>query len=169
MREITYKIFTFLLIGSVLISCSKENTGYGALSLSLKGDISVGISSNSATKAGEINTEDFEIFVGDKSLGLKKELEDPITLAIGTYTVSAQNCSQSTANNGSGLLRFYGEDNNVTITTGETSTATINCKVVNSKVSILLGDSYTSYFDMGYTSVSVSETICKLLSLSTDE
>lgn len=156
MSKITPKTFTFLLICLTLFSCSKENGNYGSLVFEIKGDVKVSVSSSN-TKAATVNTDNFEIFLNQTSLGLKKDITAPIQLAPGTYSVSAQNCSAEIANTNNGMLRFVGEDKNIVIENEKVATASINCIVVNSKVSVNFGESYLSYFDSGYTNVVVSD------------
>lgn len=157
MRKLAYKIFTFLSISLILFSCSKENGNYGSITFNIKGNVNISVNDNTTTKAESVNTDNFEIFLGSESLGLKKDLTTPIELGAGTYSVSAQSCSIDKSNEGDGLLRFYGINNNIIITGTESVTATIECFVVNSKVSIYLADSYKNYFDAGYTTVTISD------------
>lgn len=159
MRKIAYKIFTILSISLILFSCSKENINYGSITFNINGDVNVSVDSNTTTKSGTVNTDNFEIFLGSTSLGLKKDLTTPVIVAPGTYTVSAQSCSVEDSNTGVGLLRFYGETNDITIEDQEEKDVTINCYVANSKVSVTLGSSYTDsdYFDSGYAKVTISD------------
>lgn len=156
MRKIAYKIFTFLSISLILFSCSKESINYGSITFNVNGNVNVSVD-NTTTKAESVNTDNFEVFLNGKSLGLKKDLTTPVIVAPGTYTISAQSCSVETSNNGDGLLRFYGETNNITIEDQEEKNVTINCTVANSKVSVTLGSSYTDYFDSGYAKVTISD------------
>lgn len=157
MRKIAYKIFTILSISLILFSCSKENINYGSITFNINGDINVSVDNNTTTKSGTVDTDNFEIFLGSTSLGLKKDLTTPVIVAPGTYTVSAQSCSVENSNNGYGLLRFYGETQNVTVEDQGNVNVTINCTVANSKVSVALGESYTNYFDSGYATVTISD------------
>lgn len=157
MRKIAYKIFTILSISLILFSCSKENINYGSITFNINGDVNVSVDSNTTTKSGTVNTDNFEIFLGSTSLGLKKDLTTPVIVAPGTYTVSAQSCSVENSNNGYGLLRFYGENQNVIVEDQGNVDVTINCTVANSKVSVELGESYTNYFDSGYATVKISD------------
>lgn len=159
MRKIIYKIFTFLSISLILFSCSKESINYGSITFNVNGNVNVSVD-NTTTKAESVNTDNFEVFLNGKSLGFKKDLTTPVIVAPGTYTISAQSCSVETSNNGNngdGLLRFYGETNNITIEDQEKKNVTIDCTVANSKVSVELGESYTNYFDSGYATVKISD------------
>ncbi len=156
MRRIAYKIFTFLLISAILFSCSKENTNFGTITFDINPDVNVSVNNNT-TKASSVNTDNFEVFLNENSLGLKKDLTAPVIVAPGTYSVWAQSCSDQQANTSNGLLRFYGKTDNIVVEDQSDITVTVNCKVVNSKISISLDDSYNNYFDSGFTTVTVSD------------
>lgn len=61
----------------------------------------------------------------------------PVTLPLGTYYVTAENCSESQAENGNGQIRLYGSSGDVVLALNSlVQTAEVNCTVANAKVSV---------------------------------
>lgn len=69
------------------------------------------------------------------------------TLQLGTYYVTAENCTAAEAESGNGKMRLYGESADVTLSLENlVQTASVKCEVVNAKVSVEFDSSVTGLF-----------------------
>lgn len=68
-------------------------------------------------------------------------------LPLGTYYVTAENCTEAQAEAGNGRMRLYGRSQNVTLSPEQLSqTATVGCTVANAKVSVVFDSSVEGLF-----------------------
>lgn len=70
----------------------------------------------------------------------------PMTLALGTYTVTAENCSEDEAESGNGKMRLAGSDEVTLDAASLNGTAEIECTVTNAKVAVEFDSSVQQNF-----------------------
>ncbi len=92
------------------------------------------------------------------------EFTSPYKLELGTYYVTAENCTEAAAES-ENVMRLYGRSDNITLTADAISKkATVNCEVANSLVSVVFDQSVSGQFDdlkvelTGTKTVTVAET-----------
>ncbi len=131
-------------------ACSKEEkpVEYGTATLSIEQGASVFVKS----AATEDELDNFQISAtknGSAVSELTKKYSDlkgqTITLSTGEYVVSAENISETEAEEGRGAQRLAGS-NNLTIEAGKTSSINIACSMVNAKVTFTFADSFKAMF-----------------------
>lgn len=68
-------------------------------------------------------------------------------LPLGTYYVTAENCTEEQAEEGKGQMRLYGRSTDITLSAAQLSqTATVNCTVANARVSVKFDESVKNRF-----------------------
>ena len=89
----------------------------------------------------------------------------PLSLPMGTYTVSAWNCTEEESVTGYGLKRLYGSTNATLSLENPDQEVALECVLVNSLVSVIFDSSVTDVFDglkvditSGTRTVSISES-----------
>lgn len=118
---------------------------YGSLSVDMDAEVKVG----AVTKAAADDLNNYTVTVAGNAEGLPKSCLysafQPLTLPLGTYTVSAENCTSTDAETGNGCKRLYGSTN-VTIDESHlTPTAKFTCSVANALVTVVFEDSATQH------------------------
>lgn len=90
---------------------------------------------------------------------------EPLSLPMGTYTVSAWNCTEEESVTGYGLKRLYGSTNATLSLENPDQEVALECVLVNSLVSVIFDSSVTGVFDglkvditSGTRTVSISES-----------
>lgn len=86
-------------------------------------------------------------------------------VATGNYYVAMENISQAASVEGNGAKRIFGATN-VTVSTGETATATIAGEVVNAATKIVFDDTFTTVFE-NYT-VTLNSGVRNIPTITTD-
>lgn len=89
----------------------------------------------------------------------------PLSLPMGTYTVSAWNCTEEESVTGYGMKRLYGSQNATLSLKNPDQKVELECVLVNSLVSVIFDSSVTGVFDglkvditSGTRTVSISES-----------
>lgn len=125
----------------------------GELSVSLAGEPVVEVVSKAATPLNQTEPEaaGYMVRIYDSADELKYESTysafEAQRLPLGTYYVTAENCTESAAEEGNGRMRLYGRSQNVTLTVDDLSqTAAVNCTVANAKVSVKFDESVKDRF-----------------------
>ena len=117
---------------------------YGTLSVALADEPVVEVVTKAATALDKesAEAENYAVSVYDEA-GTKQgstvsfKAFAPVTLPLGTYYVTADNCTETEAEEGNGQMRLYGRSDNVELSLNSlVQTAEVNCEVVNSKVSV---------------------------------
>ena len=150
------KILSAAALAFIAVACNQK-TGqplqYGELSVSLSGEPEVEVIAKSAQtltqESPEAENYTVRIFdsSGSKQYEAKYNVFQTRTLPLGTYYVTAENCSQTEAENGNGRMRLYGRSEDITLSSDALSkTATVNCEVVNGKVTVVYDSSVSGRF-----------------------
>ena len=126
---------------------------YGKLSVALSDEPTVEHVTKAPTslKQTDAEAENYTVRVFDSSDALKYESLyskfEAQRLQLGTYYVTAENCTESAAEEGNGKMRLYGCSENIVLSTTQLSqTATVDCTVQNAKVSVKFDESVTGRF-----------------------
>lgn len=150
------KTLLLLLVTLMSVACVAEHDEplrYGELSVSLSGEPEVEVLTRTpvaldptATEAAGYmvriyNSSDVELY---RSSYADFEAQ---RLPLGTYYVTAENCTVDEAEEGNGKMRLYGRSNDVSLSL-ETlvQTAEVNCTVANAKVSVKFDESVKDRF-----------------------
>ena len=159
MRKIVYSFIAACLLTA---SCAKEADAplkYGTLSITLAGDPSFDVTTKAPVKLEQSSEEAAGYTVRIYNDENVKKYEAPYskfvpqTLRLGTYYVTAENCTEKEAEEGNGMMRLYGRSQNVTLSaTKPEDAAEISCTVSNAKVAVVYDDSVAGLFD-GLTTV----------------
>ena len=156
------KIIVFAAALAALVSCNKSVI-VSSVEAEEPGFISLGISTSDVmveTIALAANTSlaGYNITLINKSTSTTvwtKEYEaaqadaDAWKVAPGTYTIKVENKTMDEVypdNTSAGEVRIAGQTDDVTVTTGHTSTCTVNCQPVNAKVSFCAPSEFSSIF-----------------------
>lgn len=156
------KFFTLALASLMLLSCSKDSIWNAQEQGQLSVTVEQGASIFVETKAA--NTGDFNLKIV-KNGGEDVRYDDKVsefttmTLPTGTYTVSAENMTAAEAleaNEGRGAQRLADTLKNVTVSANQTTDITLECEMVNSKVSFAFDETFTSAFEIENTQITES-------------
>lgn len=149
------------LIAMTAISCNTRIATpdvYGELSVSLAGEPSVEVVSKAAEtqepnvlKPTDPEADGYMVRIYTSSDEMQYEAAysafETQRLPLGTYYVTAENCTEAAAEEGKGKMRLYGRSEDVTITVDQlVRTATVNCTVSNAKVSVRFDESVQGRF-----------------------
>lgn len=155
------KFFTLALASLMLLSCSKDSIWNAQEQGQLSVNVEQGASIFVETKAA-VNTGDFNLKIvkngGDVKYDDKVSEFTTMTLPTGTYTVSAENITAEEALAGRGKQRLADTKENVTVSANNITNITLNCVMVNSKVSFAFDETFKSAFDMENTQITESST-----------
>lgn len=150
------KILTLAALSLMAAACAQkadEPLQYGELSVRLSGEPAVDV----VTKAPEalLPTDDdasaYMVRIYDSAGAMKYESAyssfEAQRLPLGTYYVTAENCTEADAEAGSGKMRLYGRSLDMNLTADALSqTATVNCTVANALVSVQFDESVKGRF-----------------------
>lgn len=148
-------------------ACNKavmEPQKMGTISLALSSDQEVVVS----TKADAVDCSDFLVDIyGTTFLGqayateqyVYKSMPDKIVIPYGYYTVSAQNCLEATAASGFGCARYYGVSDQVDVLSQEVEKVTVECTMVNGKVTMTFDESFLEDFSDVTVDVQATRTV----------
>ncbi len=155
-------IFCALGVALIAVACNsvKEDTApvqYGEISVSL-GDPELEVITKAFTALDPESDEAASYIVrvfnsaDDVQQGTDATYKDfqPMKLPLGTYYVSAENCTPAQAEEGDGVMRIAGDckDVPVVLTSDNLSqTATVNCSVANARVAVVFDESVSGLFD----------------------
>lgn len=119
---------------------------YGSLSVAMDAEVKVEAVTKAPATAEELANYKVKVIGQNQTHydGLYSEFQ-PLKLPLATYTVSAENCTSTDAENGNGCKRLYGSTN-VTIDESHlTPTAKFTCSVANALVTVVFEDSATQH------------------------
>lgn len=144
------------LIGALLLltACNEMvlepgNMGFMALSLSSDFEIEAPVKS-----AGSVNLDEFQVEVkGQKATGedylqayVYGQMQSSEAVPFGTYTVSAQSCTEEKAAEGLGCVRYQGCSEEFEVASQTAVPVTVRCAMVNAKASLTLDQSFLDDF-----------------------
>lgn len=144
------KVFHLAIIAALAAGCQTLDIhqSMGSLSVSLEPEVNVEV------KACEENdTPNYTVSVTSHSdvsgLPYKSAFKDfkPLSLPMGTYTVSAENCTADEAVSGYGHKRLMGTKDVTLSYEKPNQTVNLDCVLVNSLISIIFDPSVAEVFD----------------------
>lgn len=154
------KFFTLALASLMLLSCSKDSIWnaqeQGQLSVNVEQGASVFVETKAAVNTGDFNLKIVKNGGKVEYNGKVSAFTSPMTLPTGTYTVSAENITAEEALEGRGAQRLADTQENVTVNANKTTNITLNCVMVNSKVSFAFDETFKSAFEMENTQITES-------------
>lgn len=154
------KFFTLALASLMLLSCSKDSIWnaqeQGQLSVNVEQGASVFVETKAAVNTGDFNLKIFKNGGKVEYNGKVSAFTSPMTLPTGTYTVSAENITEAEALTDRGAQRLADTQENVTVNANKTTNITLNCVMVNSKVSFAFDETFKSAFEMENTQITES-------------
>lgn len=124
---------------------------YGSLSVAMDAEVKV----EAVTKAAADDLNNYTVTVAGNAEGLPKSCLysafQPLTLPLGTYTVSAENCTSTDAETetetGNGCKRLFGSTEVTISESNLTPTAKFTCSVANALVTVEFDKSATDHID----------------------
>ncbi|MBO5420253.1 MAG: DUF4493 domain-containing protein [Bacteroidales bacterium] len=150
------KILTIAALSLLTVACTKKVDTpdmYGELSVTLSGEPTVEVVSKAAETLEPTDPEaaGYMVRIYDSAEVLKYESSysdfEAQKLLLGDYYVTAEDCSEAAAEEGKGKMRLYGRSDKVSLTADALfQTATVNCNVVNAKVSVQFDESVKNRF-----------------------
>lgn len=164
MRKSALYIAATLLLASACNKAVMEPQRMGAISLSLSSDEEIVVN----TKADAEDYSDFLVDIyGTTFLGqdyaseqyLYAEMPDAVVIPYGYYYVAAQSCTVATAEDGFGQVRYKGVSDQVDVLSQTPSSVTVNCKMVNGKVTIAIDDSFLEDFEDVTAELTATRTV----------
>lgn len=147
-----YFIITIMLLAAV--SCQKsliQRESEGRLSLQLENSPVV----EALTKASDdqVSTDNFSVYVSSDDATFTyvyKDMPPVITVPVGTYTVSAENVTETVALTSPdmwGQVRYAGTSEAKEVVAGINPTQfSLTCKMVNTAVSVVFGENIDKHF-----------------------
>lgn len=155
-NDMSNKILTAAGLLLVSVACSTqadEPLQYGRLSVALSGEPAVEVVSKTPETLEQTDPEAAGYMVRLYNSSDEKLYEAAFsefqtqTLPLATYYVTAENCTEAAAEEGTGKMRLYGRSNDVTLSADNLEqTATANCTVSNAKVSVQFDASVQNRF-----------------------
>lgn len=164
MRRSALYITAALLLASACNKNVMEPQRMGAISLALSSDREVVVE----TKADAVDCSGFLVDIyGTTFLGqeyasdqyIYAEMPDAVVIPYGYYHVSAQSCTLDEAETGYGEVRYYGVSGQVDVLSKAPASATVNCKMVNGKVTITIDDSFLEDFEDVTAELTATRTV----------
>ena len=122
---------------------------YGSLSVAMDAEVKVEAVTKAAATAEELKNYNVKVIGQDQAStsyydGLYSAFQ-PLKLPLGTYTVSAENCTSTDAEKGNGCKRLFGSTE-VTISESNLNpTAEFTCSVANALVTVEFDKSATDH------------------------
>jgi hypothetical protein len=164
MRNPAIYITAALLLASACNKAVMEPQRMGAISLALSSDKEVMVE----TKADAVDCSGFLVDIyGTTFLGqdyaseqyVYSEMPDAVVIPYGYYHVSAQSCTSDAAEDGYGKVRYQGVSDQVDVLSQTPSAVTVNCKMVNGKVTIIIDDSFLEDFEDVTAELTATRTV----------
>lgn len=152
----TNKILTAAALALMAVACTQkaeEPLQYGELSVALSDEPSVEVLSKApeALLPTDKEASSYMVRIYDSAHALKYESVysafEAQKLPLGTYYVTAENCTEADAEAGNGKMRLYGRSSDVILIADALfQTATVGCTVANAKVSVQFDQSVQGRF-----------------------
>ena len=126
---------------------------YGTLDITLAGEPSLDVEVKSSQTLSAAEAAEYSVTIYDASDAVvygpvKYKDFTPQILPMGTYYVSAENCSLADAEANNGKMRLAGRSQDIVLSASAISqTAEVECVVTNAKVSFVFDPSLTGMFD----------------------
>lgn len=122
---------------------------YGSLSVAMDAEVKVEAVTKAAATAEELKNYNVKVIGQDQAStsyydGLYSSFQ-PLTLPLGTYTVSAENCTSAAAEDGNGCKRLFGSTSVEISETNLNPTAEFTCSVANALVTVEFDKSATDH------------------------
>lgn len=144
------KVFHLAIIAVLAAGCQTLDIhqSMGSLSVSLEPEVNVEVKA-----CDENETPKYIVSVTSASavsgLLYQSAFKDfkPLSLPMGTYTVSAENCTADEAVSGYGHKRLFGSKDVTLNYENPNQTVNLDCVLVNSLISIIFDSSVTGVFD----------------------
>ena len=144
------KVFHLAIIAALAAGCQTLDIhqSMGSLSVSLEPEVNVEVKA-----CDENDTDNYTVSVTSASavsgLPYKSAFKDfkPLSLPMGTYTVSAENCTAEEAVSGYGHKRLMGTKDVPLSYEKPNQTVNLDCVLVNSLISIIFDPSVAGVFD----------------------
>ena len=144
------KVFHLAIIAALAAGCQTLDIhqSMGSLSVSLEPEVNVEVKA-----CDENDTDNYTVSVTSASavsgLPYKSAFKDfkPLSLPMGKYTVSAENCTADEAVSGYGHKRLFGSKDVTLSYEKPNQTVNLDCVLVNSLISIIFDSSVTGVFD----------------------
>lgn len=144
-------------IAMMAVACNSERIDepvqFGEISVALSGEPEVDIITKAAETLDPTSdlAKEYTVRILNSSNSVKYEASlfdfKTQTLELGTYYVTAENCSETQAESGSGKKRLYGRSADITLSPENlTETAVVNCTVANALVSVEFDSSISGRF-----------------------
>ena len=144
------KVFHLAIIAALAAGCQTLDIhqSMGSLSVSLEPEVNVQVKA-----CDENDTPNYTVSVTSRSdvsgppyQSAFKDFQ-PLSLPMGTYTVSAENCTAEEAISGYGHKRLMGTKDVTLSYENPNQTVNLDCVLVNSLISIIFDPSVTGVFD----------------------
>lgn len=144
------KVFHLAIIAALAVGCRTLDMyqAMGTLSVSLEPEVNVQVKA-----CDENDTPNYTVSVtslsdvsGHPYQSAFKDFK-PLDLPMGTYTVSAENCTADEAVSGYGRKRLFGTKDVTLSYEKPNQTVNLDCILVNSLISIIFDPSVTGVFD----------------------
>lgn len=144
------KVFHLAIIAALAVGCRTLDMyqAMGTLSVSLEPEVNVQVKA-----CDENDTPNYTVSVTSPSdvsgLPYQSAFKDfkPLDLPMGTYTVSAENCTADEAVSGYGRKRLFGTKDVTLSYENPNQTVNLDCVLVNSLISIIFDPSVTGVFN----------------------
>ena len=144
------KVFHLAIIAALAAGCQTLDIhqSMGSLSVSLEPEVNVEVKA-----CDENDTDNYTVSVTSASavsgLPYKSAFKDfkPLSLPMGKYTVSAENCTADDAVSGYGHKRLLGTKDVILSYENPNQTVNLDCVLVNSLISIIFDSSVTGVFN----------------------
>lgn len=136
----------------------------GAISLALSSDKEVVVSTKADTDCSgflvDINGETYlgESYASERFVYSELEGKE-VLIPYGTYLVSAQNCIEDVAETGFGCARYFGVSEQVEVFSQTTAKVSLECTMVNGKVTMTFDDSFLEDFSDVTVDIKASRTV----------
>ncbi len=153
--------FIYLLSLAILaVACDSARVDqpvqYGEISIALAGDPEVGVVTKAATVV-DPNSADaakYTVRIFDSDDVMKHEARfsefKSKMLELGTYYVTAENCSEAEAEAGNGMMRVFGRSADVALTAEQMKqSVSVECTVTNARVAVKFDESVQGKFNDG--------------------
>ena len=141
---------SIFIVASLLVfaACNKEvisdhSSDVGYLSFGLAADDVI-----VETKSQVTNLDSYSVYIDNTSYNYGSDIKGKVLeKSPRNYQVYAENITPEQAHSGNGELRLASPKQDVTVTAGATTTTTLACTAVNSKITLTFNDSFRAAFD----------------------
>lgn len=145
------KVFILTALTVLAASCQRiemsKPVQYGSLSVAMDAEVKVEAVTKAPATAEELANYKVKV-IGQNQTSYYDDLYSkfqPLKLPLATYTVSAENCTSTAAEDGNGCKRLYGSTNVAISESNLNPTAEFTCSVANALVTVVFEDSATQH------------------------